>query len=277
MRVVLLSVGVAALFVIAAPLSVHAQTKQQVDWCVDDDNAFAPDLRINGCTAVIQSGNSSGKRLAWAFNNRGNAYHAKGDNDHAIAEYNQALQLDPSYAIAYNSRGNAYHDKGDNDLAIADYNRALQLDPNLTAAYNGRANAYAAKGNYAFALADYTTVIKIEPSADSFNGRCWVRALLGQDLQGALADCNEALRRRANDPNVLNSRGLVELKLGQYDQAIADYGAAIAQNPSDAASLYGRGIAKLRRGDRAGARADFAAAKKIKLDIAAIYAGFGIK
>jgi len=276
MHLSLLPVGAAVLLAAAAPLPAHAQSKQQTDWCVDDGNTVAPDLKINGCTAVIQSGHWSGKRLAWAFNNRGNGYRAKGNIDLAILDYNQALQLDPQYAIAYNSRGNAYHDKGDNDLAIADYNQALRLDPSLIAAYNGRADAYAAKGNYAFAVADYTTSIKLDPSADNFDGRCWMRALIGQDLQGALADCNEALRLRANDANVLNSRGLVELKLGQFDQAIADYGAAVAQNPNDAASLYGRGVAKLRRGDRTG-RADIAAAKKIKVDIAEVFAGYGIK
>jgi hypothetical protein len=37
---------------------------------VNKGNSFSPDLRINGCTAAIQSGKWSGKNLAWAFNNR---------------------------------------------------------------------------------------------------------------------------------------------------------------------------------------------------------------
>jgi hypothetical protein len=36
-------------------------------------------------------------------------------------------------------------------------------------------------------------------------------------------------------------------------------------------------VAKLRSGDRAGGEADIAAAKAIKVDIAEVYAGYGVK
>ena len=53
----------------------------------------------------------------------------KGDLDQAIADYTQAIALDPKYAVAYNNRGIAYCDKGDLDQAIADYTQAIALDP----------------------------------------------------------------------------------------------------------------------------------------------------
>jgi tetratricopeptide (TPR) repeat protein len=98
----------------------------------------------------------------------------------------------------------------------------------------------------------------------------------GKDLNGALADCNESLRLRPNDGNTLNSRGLVDFKLGAFDAAIADYNAAVAQNANDADSVYARGVAKLKKGDSAGGNADIAAATAIKPGIAAISAGYGI-
>jgi tetratricopeptide (TPR) repeat protein len=79
-------------------------------------------------------------------------------------------------------------------------------------------------------------------NAGAHNRRCWARALSGTDLRsGALADCNEALRLAPNTADVLNSRGLVQLKLGAFPQAISDYSAVIAQDTNDADSLYGRG------------------------------------
>jgi len=140
-------------------------------------------------------------------------------------------------------RGVGYYTKGDLDSAIADFNQAIQIDPN---------------------------------NADYLNNRCWNRAFAGRDLSQAFDDCNQSLRLRPNNAHVLNSRGLVQLKLGAFDQAIADYGAAVAQNPKDANSLYGRGMAKLKTGDAVGGNADFAAAKAIKNDIAQQFAKYGV-
>jgi tetratricopeptide (TPR) repeat protein len=81
---------------------------------------------------------------------------------------------------------------------------------------------------------------------------------------------------RPNDANTLNSRGLVQLKLGAFDAAIADYSAAIAQRAKDADSLYGRGMVKLKSGDTVGGNADIAAAKAIKPDIDKVFAGYGV-
>jgi tetratricopeptide (TPR) repeat protein len=86
-------------------------------------------------------------------------------------------------------------------------------------------------------------------------------------LRQALEDCHESLRLRPHHAATLNSRGLVQLKLGALDQAISDYSEAIAQNSNDADSLYGRGITKLRQGDAAGGATDVAAAKVAKSDI----------
>lgn len=108
------------------------------------------------------------------------------------------------------------------------------------------------------------------------NSRCWKHAIDGE-LDKALSDCNESLRLKPGVASTLNSRGLVQLKLGAFDYAIADYSAAIAGNARDAGSLYGRGIAKIRSGDAAGGEADISAAKAIQADIATVYAGYGVK
>jgi hypothetical protein len=49
--------------------------------CADWKNTL-PDQSIATCSEVIRGD----ARAAWAYNNRGNAYKAKGDNDRAIAD-----------------------------------------------------------------------------------------------------------------------------------------------------------------------------------------------
>ena len=43
------------------------------------------------------------------YSDRGAIYLAKGDRDRAIADYDQAIRLDPSYATAHFNRAYAYH------------------------------------------------------------------------------------------------------------------------------------------------------------------------
>ena len=96
-----------------------------------DRNNARPVLMVLFAVAVLSACND-----AAAYNSRGIAYYNKGDNDRAIADYNEALRLDPNYAAAYLGRGNAYYLKGDYARARADWEKALQLDPNNANARN---------------------------------------------------------------------------------------------------------------------------------------------
>ena len=61
---------------------------------------------------------------------------------------------------------------------------------------------------------------------DALHGRCRLRALQGEELAKGLTDCNAAYRLsdKSNPATaaILESRGLVRLRLGDYDKAIAD-------------------------------------------------------
>jgi tetratricopeptide (TPR) repeat protein len=224
-----------------------AETRQQRESCVNANEAETPDLEIQSCTAVIQSGQSN---LAWAFTDRGNAYRNKGELDKAVADYNQALRLDPNYASAYYNRGGVYRTMRNFDAAIADFRAAIRLDERparqkygqehseghvlmdreaLANDYGGRGNAYNDKGDLDSALADYGRAIDIFP-----NSAWWHR-----------------------------SRGNLYYNKRDYDHAIADYNQAIRLGPNDAVALYWRGKAKQFNGDKPGGDADIAAAKKI--------------
>ncbi len=130
-----------------------------VDDCVQSSDQ---DLKIGGCTAAIQSGQWSGKDLAWAYNNRGNAYRDLGEFRRAIEDYDQALQLDPGVAAAYSNRGIAYAELGELRRAIEDFDQALRLDPEDAVAYHNRGTAYRALGAYERAVEDWERAIGIE-------------------------------------------------------------------------------------------------------------------
>src|SRR5712692_6754106 len=105
------------------------------------------EAKIAACRRMSSSGKFKGHNLAIVFNNRGDAHYGKGEYDRAVADYNEAIWLDPKYATAYGNRGNSYRLKRDYDRAIADYSEAIRLDPKYAVAYGGRGNAYHSKGD----------------------------------------------------------------------------------------------------------------------------------
>jgi tetratricopeptide (TPR) repeat protein len=90
----------------------------------DIDQAF----RDYGVTPVINYAQNNFER-AIANVNRGNARYAKGDFDRAIADYDEAIELNPSYAKAYYSRGLAYAEAKDYAKALSDFRVTHKLSP----------------------------------------------------------------------------------------------------------------------------------------------------
>jgi tetratricopeptide (TPR) repeat protein len=72
---------------------------------------------------------------------QGDADREKKDYDKAVADYTDAIRLDPKCVAAFNNRGSAWEAKGEYDKAIQDFDDAIRLDPKDAAAFNNRGNA----------------------------------------------------------------------------------------------------------------------------------------
>src|ERR1700746_2824523 len=81
---------------------------QPVGWCESKEANISYDLVIRGCSEVIRPGKEAPKNLSFAVANRGNGYVLKGEYDRAIADYTEAIKLDPNFAAAYNGRAGGY-------------------------------------------------------------------------------------------------------------------------------------------------------------------------
>ena len=229
-------------------LSSSPSEPNPYDECVQPYNM---DLRIRACTQIIERSGIDQGNLGSAYNSRGQARRAFGEMDRANADFKSAIamldefiRLYPEDSIAYLERGISYRNLNHLNRAIADYDEAIRISPN-------------------FALA--------------FNNRCWARAVSNSELDKARADCDAALKLEGNDPNTLDSRGLVGLKQGKYAEAWADYDAALRVVPSAAGYRYGRGIAALRLGRIEEGNADLQEALRIDVNIGKVFLDYGVR
>jgi tetratricopeptide (TPR) repeat protein len=252
---------------------------------------------------------------AAGYARRGAASAARHDYDSAIADLTRACELAPTESTYFYERGMAHWGNKQADAALADFDQAIKLKPDDVDALLARATfrtrrqdssqaivadldaadralpkeadahlrigeLYVYAGQPAPAVVQYSKWIDARPRDDvrmpaALNARCRARAL-GLELNQALEDCSAALKMRPNTAAILDSRGLVYLRLGNYDKAIADYDAALHLQPKIAWSLYGRGVARLGKGMKAESQADIDAALALDPGIAQRAHEFGI-
>ena len=101
------------------------------------------------------------------YNNRGVEAYNQSNYDEAIADYNQAINLDPNYAKAYNNRGAVYYKLDDFEKAIADYNQAINLDPNYALFYWNRGDLQQQLGHNDEAMTDFHKCLTLNPDAST--------------------------------------------------------------------------------------------------------------
>jgi tetratricopeptide (TPR) repeat protein len=167
-----------------------AQAASTAQGCVDE--GVLPRQRIEKCTSLINEVPAGLREKAYLA--RGNAYLDGGDLDHAIGDYNTALELQARDKEALYARGYALHEKGDFDRAIADYTAAIEIDGNDGDTFYSRALSYQAKGDLDHAIADYTTVIRLKPDhANAFHNRAIAYRKKG-DMANAIKDATEYQR-----------------------------------------------------------------------------------
>jgi tetratricopeptide (TPR) repeat protein len=201
----------------------------------------------------------------------------KGDLSRAMENFDRALQLAPASAGAHLGRGNVHDAEGDHRGAIAEYSEAISDAPNLAEAYDMRGLAYANSRDLPAALEDLNRAIALKPSLSiAYNNRCWARALAGQGLTLALADCDEALRLAPDNASFLNSRALVEFQQHDFRAAFGDYDASYRRDAHQVGSLYGRGVSQIRLGEVVAGQADISAATARDAGVRARYAAYGV-
>lgn len=199
------------------------------------------------------------------FLQAGDRYDRGGYNE-AIDNYDEAIRLNPNYAVAYNNRGLARSKMGDKQGAFDDYNRAIYLNPNSAETYYNRGSVRADLGDKQGAFKDYSQALSLEPNlVAAYNNRGNVRYELG-DLRGAIEDYDRAISLNPNLAEIYSNRGLAKSKLQDKEGAIEDYNRSISLNAKNAEAYYNRGIVRYYLKDTQGAIDDLQQAANLFLE-----------
>lgn len=285
----------------------------QAATCYNFEGKEKPEAVIAACTAVLKRPETTGDDRVDMLFSRAVVYEGQSQLDNALADYNEAIKIDPGAKELYFGRGIVWHKLGKFNEAITDYTQVIKLDPKNGDAYGNRGNVYQyGLMEYPSAIADYGQALAIRPHALEFTNRgaaylygpedygkaiadftealkldvgdartwamrCWAKTLQSLYLDQAVEDCDKAVSLGMDKERIVfAARAIANYKWKKYQAAWNDFDAALKLAPGDPEHLYGRGLAAKALGKDAAAQADLAAAAKAEPDIVEIFKTYGV-
>lgn len=195
-----------------------------------------------------------------AWKNLGIALRRSGEDEQALAAFQQALSINADDVEALYSIGNAHMAMGRHQAAIQAFQQVRQLEPTFAKAANNEGAAWMALSQSARAEACFLAATSLDPES----GQAWAnlgaaRAAMGRHaaplhtLQKALAldPANHAVRIRL---------GHLLTELGHFEAAITSFKTVLRHHTSHPCARAGLTLALHRSGDTIGALACIAPA-----------------
>jgi tetratricopeptide (TPR) repeat protein len=167
----------------------------------------------------------------------------------ALAEFRQALELEPSSAEAYRQLGRAYHQAGQPDKAMAAYQQAVAVNGGWAWSWVGLGRLYLQAGSPKAALAQFKQAILREydhREAYTLLGQTYLRQ---GNPEAAIHLYRQALTTNPGRAWPALRLGQIYRARGEVDQALAAYHQAIALEPTQAQGYIQLGNFYVKRQD----------------------------
>jgi tetratricopeptide (TPR) repeat protein len=178
-----------------------------------------------------------------AHNNLGLILAGQGKILEAMAEYQEAIRLDPNFPQSQNNLGVLMKQTGHTDAAIAQYEIALRLRPDYAEARDNLANALRAMGKIAEAMEQYELAVQIQP----YNADAHYSLANALKHEGKNDEAMEQYEETLNiDPDFFNARcnlAVMFLQLGKGEEAAGQFAEAVRIEPNAADAHYGLAVA----------------------------------
>ncbi|GCF11829.1 tetratricopeptide repeat protein [Dictyobacter arantiisoli] len=184
------------------------------------------------------------------YNKRGADYAVSGEYQRALAEFSQAILIQPQEASSYYNRALVYRSLSDYQQALVDLQQVLTLLPTYALAYYQRGITYYLLCDNRRAIHDFSTALalneqNIQLDVQSLVGRSVVYVIM-EEYEQALLNLNRAIgldERVAGRLGAYGNRGQAFAALKRYDEAITDFYQALYFKPDDVILLNRLGAA----------------------------------
>ena len=180
------------------------------------------------------------------------------DLNRAISFFDQAVALDPRYALAYAARGETFFNMGDLSLPMSeakqkteqDIAAALSIDDKLAEARMLRANLeFQYDWDFARAEEDFKQVIALNPNyAEAHHQYMYLLAMTGRPMEG-VAEIKVAQQLDPVNPGIAVDTSLPYYLSQQYEQSIAQVRKALEMFPNIPLPHMALGSALIEKGD----------------------------
>lgn len=197
------------------------------------------------------------------YNNLGHALASERQYEGAVAQYRQAIKINPHYAAVHNNLGAALNELKRYDEAIKSFQQAINIEPDYAEAHNNLANALRQKGEVKQAIVYYDNAIRLK--GDYAEAHFNLGVMLSQ--QGRYEEAVEQYRRalQVKPDFVLAHDNLASLlnRQGDFEGAVSHYRQAITLEPSFSRAYNNLGSALAEQGRFKNAIVHFEQAIKI--------------
>ena len=183
-----------------------------------------------------------------------NDWNSEADIEKSIGYFQDAIKIDPTYALPYLGLGSAYLAQGSimigdspqeaHQKVVSAAKKALELDPELADAHLLLADVKQKQYQWAVAEAEYKRALELAPNDASahFALAEWL------SWQGRAEEALAWARRgRELDPLSVSGddMGVIYYNARRYEEAIQEYRGVLAVRPDEANALWGMGIVLL--------------------------------